>query len=75
MSLVTSPSHFICSIPPISPPPSLLVLVSCAACPQVWAILQGDSLNPAPEMLINSAAAVAMASKQQHFYRPQMCFV
>lgn len=33
-------------------------------------MVEGDSFNPAPEMLINSAAAMAMASKQQHLSQP-----
>lgn len=36
----------------------------------VWAIVQGDSFNPAPETLMNSTVAMAMASKQQHLSDP-----
>lgn len=54
--------QLICSIPPISAAPSMLVFVYL----HVWAIVQGDSFNPAPETLINSTVAMAMASKQQH---------
>lgn len=54
--------HLICSIPPISAAPSMLVFVYR----HVWAIVQGDSFNPAPETLINSPVAMAIASTQQH---------
>lgn len=59
-------NHLICSIPPISAAPSMLVFVYL----HVWAIVQGDSFNPAPETLMNSTVAMAMASKQQHLSDP-----
>lgn len=72
MNAVTSACHGSAHllIPPVSASPSVLVFIPCAACLHVWAIVKGDSFNPAPEMLINSAAAMAMASKQQHLYQP-----
>lgn len=62
--------HLICFIPPVSAAPSMLLFVSCATCLHVWAIVWADSFNPTPKMLINSAAAMATASKQQHLHQP-----
>lgn len=54
---LTVTDHFLCTIPPISAaPPSMLVFVHL----HVWAVVRGDSFNPAPEMLVRSTVAIAI---------------